>query len=307
MRAFASYILRGRVQAILVAAASAVLALLLPLLSHISGATVALVTLRKGYGEGMVVAGGAALILAAVGYVSTVPFPMVHAFLASTLLLVWLPVVVTGEVLRRGRDLGRALMVAAALACLAMVLLQLVVGDPAAWWRHMLDAVLTPMLEEAPVPLSEGDRVRMLEGLASVMSGFMGAMIVYVTMVNLFIGRWLQAMLFNPGGFRQEFQSLRLGRNVALVALAVMFMVTFGGDALAAFGQNLLILVVAVFAFHGLALAHAVVAMLGANRIWLVALYVLLLFLPLQAMMALSAAGFADSWVDFRFRLRRRQ
>ncbi|HHH35785.1 MAG TPA: DUF2232 domain-containing protein [Gammaproteobacteria bacterium] len=307
MRAFASYILRGRVQAILVAAASAVLALLLPLLSHISGATVALVTLRKGYGEGMVVAAGAALILAGVGYVSTVPFPMVHAFLASTLLLVWLPVVVTGEVLRRGRDLGRALVVAAVLACLAMVLLQLAVGDPAAWWRHMLDAVLTPMLAEAPVPLSEGDKARLLEGLASVMSGFMGAMIVYVTMVNLFIGRWLQAMLFNPGGFRQEFQSLRLGRNAALVALAVMFLVTFGGDSLAAFGQNLLILVVAVFAFHGLALAHAVVAMLGANRVWLVALYVLLLFLPLQAMMALSAAGFADSWVDFRSRLRKRQ
>ncbi len=307
MRAFANYILRGRMQAVLVAAAAAVLALLLPLLSHISGATVALVTLRRGYQEGLLVLGGAGLILGVFGYFSTVAFPLVNAFLVSTILVVWLPVVITAEVLRNSRDLGRALAVAGLLAVLAMVILQLAVGDTVAWWRTMLDAVLAPMLDEAPVPLSAEDKARMLDSLAGVMSGFMAAAIVYSTTINLFIGRWLQALLYNPGGFREEFHQLRLGRGPALAALLVLVLVTVTSGGVAHFASNLLILVVALFSFHGLALAHGVVAATGARKGWLVALYLLMLFMLPQAMVVLSAAGFADSWVDFRSRLKKAQ
>ena len=306
LRSFASYILRGRSHAILVATSTAILALLLPLLSHLSGATIALVTLRKRLPEGLLVLCGAGLILAVIGYFSSISFPMVRAFLVSTLLVVWLPVVCAAEVLRRWRSLGAALSTAAVYGVLAMLILYLSVDDVGQWWRTMLDNVLTPLLEGAPVPLSAADKARLLTSLSGVMTGFMAAAIVYSTMINLFIGRWLQAMLYNPGGFASEFQALRLGRGMAVAAGIVLLLssVTSGGGS--HFLVNLVILVVAVYSFHGLALVHALVAAMHARKAWLYGLYILMLFVLPQVLMVLSAAGFADSWIDFRARLRHR-
>lgn len=306
MRAFASFILRGRLNAILVAVSAAVLALLLPLLGHIGGAAVALVTLRKGYREGLLVALGGGLILGIVGAFSTVSQPLVVAFLVSTVAAMWLPVVVAAEVLRLKEDQGKSLAAVAVLAFLAIVALQLVVEDPAAWWRGMLETVLSPMLAETAMPLSEADMNRMLDSLAEMMTGLMGAALVYSTMVSLFIGRWLQAMLFNPGGFGSEFHRLRLRRNVAIAALGILLFVSFASGAMETLANNLLLLMVAVYSFHGLALAHAVVALTRAHVAWLVVLYLLILFMLPQAMIALSAAGFADSWVDFRSLIRKK-
>ncbi len=300
MRAFASYILRGRLHAISVAVTAAVLAVLLPLFGHVSGAAIALVTLRKGYREGLLVLAGAGLILAILGAFSTVAQPLVVAFLVSTILVMWLPVVIVAEVLRLGRDLGKALATTALLAVLAMLFLQIAVEDPAAWWRGMLESVLSPMLAEAAMPMSEEDMTRMLDSLANVMTGFMAAALVYSTMINLIIGRWLQAIVYNPGGFREEFHRLRLGRGVAVAALGILLFVSFASGSMETLANNFLILMVAVYAFHGLALVHAVAEARKAHIAWLVVLYLLILFMLPQAMVVLSAAGFADSWVDFR-------
>ena len=69
MKALASFILRGPSQAILVAVGTAVLAMMLPPLSVISGAVVALVTLRAGIPGGIVMLGSAAFV-ALLAYVS---------------------------------------------------------------------------------------------------------------------------------------------------------------------------------------------------------------------------------------------
>jgi len=307
LRSFASYILRGRYHAILVATSTAILALLLPLLSHISGATIALVTLRKRLVEGLLVLLGAGLILAVIGYFSSISFPMVRAFLISTLVVVWLPAAIAAEVLRQWRTLGAALTVAAAYGVLAMLILYLSVDDVTQWWQGMLDSVLTPLLEGAPMPLSDADKTRLLTSLSGVMTGFMAAAIVYSTMINLFIGRWLQAMLYNPGGFSREFQELRLGRGMAVAAGCVLLLSSIAsGSGVAHILVNLVILVVAVYSFHGLALIHALVTITHARKTWLYALYLLMLFALPQVLMVLSAAGFADSWMDFRARLKRR-
>jgi len=49
-------------------------------------------------------------------------------------------------------------------------------------------------------------------------------MIAYVLAFNSFtgvlLGRWLQALLYNPGGFGAEFRELRLGLIVSIVCFA---------------------------------------------------------------------------------------
>jgi len=303
LRSFGSFILRGRTQALLVAAVAAVLALLLPLMSHISGAVIALVTLRKGFREGLLILAGLGLILGGIGYFSTLAFPMVKAFLVSTILVVGLPVIIAAEVLRTRRSLGDALAVTALLSGAAMVGFYLVIGDVAAWWLTVLDTILGPVLENAPVPMTGAEKGEVMDSLASVMTGFMVSAIVYSTMINLFIGRWLQDSLFNPGGFRVEFQALRLGRTTAIVAAIAVALAALISGGITGFAVNILILVVAVFSLHGLALIHAIVAMTRVHKGWLYALYVSALFIPPQIMVVLSALGFTDGWIDFRTRI----
>lgn len=304
MRAFASFVLRGRVQAVLVITVAAALSLILPLLGHVSGGTVALVTLRKGLGEGLVVSGLAALVLAIVGYFSALDPRLVNVFLGATLLVIWLPVMVTGQVLRMTRSMSAALAVAGALGAAGLLLVYLFVGDVSAWWQEVLQTFLVPMLQDANSPLLSGEVDRIIENMSQVMTGIMSATLVFATMINLFIGRWLQAILYNPGGFRQEFLGLRLGRRMAVVALAVLFVSTFASGVMHDMAVDLLFLVGTIYSLQGLSLAHAVVDMTRAHVGWLVALYVLMLFLLAQAMLVLSAAGFADSWLDFRARLK---
>jgi uncharacterized protein YybS (DUF2232 family) len=53
------------------------------------------------------------------------------------------------------------------------------------------------------------------------------------------------------------------------------------------------------FLFVGLAVVHATAARLGLKPAWLVALYVLLLFLP-QALVLVVVLGVLDGWFRFR-------
>ncbi len=285
---------------------AAVLALLIPLLSHISGAVIALVTLRKGYREGLIILAGLALILGVVGYFSTVSLHIVKAFLVSTVLIVGLPVVISAEVLRVRRSMGEALAVTALLSVAVLVGFYMIVGDVTAWWRGVLEGILAPVLENAPMPVSGAEQAGIINSVATVMSGFMVSAIAYSTMINLFIGRWLQAILFNPGGFREEFHALRLGRPAAIFAAVAIGLAAMVSGGFAGFAVNLLILMIAVFSIHGLAMVHGIVGLTKAHKGWLYALYISMLFIPPQIMVVLAALGFTDSWIDFRSRIRQR-
>jgi len=87
VKTLASFILRGPGQAILVAVGTAVLAMMLPPLSIISGAVVALVTLRSGVRAGGLVMLGSALFVALLAYLSLGNLLVGLVFL----IVLWLP------------------------------------------------------------------------------------------------------------------------------------------------------------------------------------------------------------------------
>ena len=72
MKSLASFVLRGPIQAILVTTGTGVLAILLPPLSILSGAAVALTTLRLGIRSGAVVVLGSIAFIAVLAGVSPV-------------------------------------------------------------------------------------------------------------------------------------------------------------------------------------------------------------------------------------------
>ena len=136
-----------------------------------------------------------------------------------------------------------------------------------------------------------------LDAVRGVMLSVIGAVYMFLAVLLLMMARWMQALLFNPGGFRLEFHSLRIERHVALGLIAVLLLA--GSGAIVPEAWTLYFLMPLVFA--GIALIHAVVA-IRKLPVMLLATFYILLMLPAAVQLVVLLA-LLDSWFDFRSRL----
>ncbi|PKM42345.1 MAG: hypothetical protein CVV05_18710 [Gammaproteobacteria bacterium HGW-Gammaproteobacteria-1] len=292
MRFLANTIMRGPMAAILVTSVTAMLGLLLPPLGYLSAAAVGLVTLRLGLAEAGKVVAGAVLTTAVLGMVMLGNALTPLAFL----LVLWLPLLVTAWSLRRTSDLARSLLLAGLFGVMVVLGFHVGVDDPAGWWRGLLQR----MTEQATAEQREV-LLPALDEIAGLMTGMVGAAVALGVALSLFLARWWQAMLFNPGGFGREFRTLRLGRGPALVTVLLLALNWAQLPGIALLG-DLLPLALLLSMVQGVAVVHGVVAGTGAKRGWLVAMYVMLL-LPMvttPTALTLAVAGMVDNWMDFR-------
>jgi hypothetical protein len=116
--------------------------------------------------------------------------------------------------------------------------------------------------------------------------------------LQLMLARWMQAALYNPGGFRQEFHSLRIGKKVALLLVAI----TLGASA-GVLPASWVVYSTLPLLFAGIALVHGVVALRQMPGAALTVFYAVML-LPI-AMQGVVLLALIDSWYDFRARLQR--
>lgn len=295
MKALATFIMRGRSQAILLTAAFAVLSLMLPPFSYISGGIIALVTLRKGAGEGALVSLVAGAIMAALSMAT-----MGHIVLAAAyLLVVWMPIWVLAQVLRKTVSMPLTLTVAGAMGVLGVLAIYAVLDDPVAWWRAILEQFFSQALSQAQLPDGVLGTAEALDAMSTMMTGLMASAFIVSLIFSLVLGRWWQATLYNPGGFKQEFLSLRLDKTSAIIAVVVMI-AAFVADGFGNIATDLAAVILTIASIPGLALMHDWVANGGGNTIFLVVLYVLLLFAMPQMTAALALSAIIDSWIDLR-------
>ncbi len=295
MKLLAAYVMRGRMQAVVVTAVTALLALILPPLSYVSGGAVALVTLRVGPRPGLVVIASATLAVAFLGTVvfGTAVMGGIYA------LALWLPLWLLGIRLRRTVDLARTLRLAAGFGVALVLAVYATTTDPAGWWVD----TLAEFIAESGIPPVERE---VLADLAGLMTGLTAMALTLGLVGSLLLGRWWQALLFNAGGFRSEFHALRLGRAAAYFAFALLIVASLPLATLQAIALELAVVAVALFAVQGLAIAHGLVGATGASKGWLVAVYALLLLMLPQTALTLAVAGLADNWFDFRGHFGRR-
>lgn len=292
MKALAAFVMRGRMQAILVTGVSALLSLLLPPLSYLSGAALSLVTLRVGPGAGLSVLAGAAL---AVGALALLLFGgpwIVGVFLIA----LWLPVWVLSVTLRRTVDLRRALLVAATFGVALVLGVYATVDDPAGWWLETYRQLMAQTGSEPPGPEASAA----LQEIARLMTGVAAAAFTLSVLGSLLIGRWWQALLFNPGGFRDEFHRLTVGRILAVAVMVLLALAAVLGGAGGALAAELVMVALLLFLLQGVAVVHGLVGRTGASVGWLVAMYLLLLVAPPQTAVLLAVVGVVDNWFDFR-------
>ena len=299
MLGLASFIMRGRSQAALVAAVFAILSLLFPLTGMLSSATLALATLRQGPIEGLLVglfAGLASGLFAFAALGS--PMPALGFALA-----LWLPVWALAVMLRNSGSPALTVTTAGLMGLAILIGLKVGVADPAAYWAELLEPVRKGLIEGGILTDAEGQAL-ILE-VAQWMTGAFAATFYFQALLALFLGRWWQSLLYNPGGFGAEFRDLRLGKGLGVLGLALMAFILVKGEN--QWAADLLILITPLFLLQGLALIHWLVKALQANRGWLIGLYALFLLALPHAQVLTAGLGLADIWVNVRAKVRPRQ
>lgn len=269
---------------------------LVPGLSLLSGALLALVMLLRGYGAALLVGATAAAVLAVLGWASgTGPLAALVQPLGGPLLGVWVPAIALAAVLRASRSLPLVVVVAAAGACLVVAGQLLLVTHPLVFWEHTLGQALAPLkgLEgrtDAQWQAALAAEARLMPGVSAA------AAMLYATCMVL-LGRYFQARLVRPGAFGEEFRRLSLGRVVTVLGSAVLVVRLIYPDLML---QNLAIVMLGMFVFQGLAVIHSLFRARHWPRAGLVVFYVFFGLLPLVLAGLVSGAGLVDNWFDFR-------
>ena len=280
MRGLAEFIMRGRWQALAVAVRGAGSLLF----GWLSAAAIALVTLRKGVGE------GTWLIF----------WAMLPAFLATWVsgdiggIVLLLGAYAVAVVLRVTVNLALALLAAAAVGLLSGVGLLLLSGDFLGQLVEMFAALVAEL--ESNLPTS-GPSADLVAPSANQVAGVLAAGNAVTIVLSLLLARFWQAALFNPGGFREEFHGLRLPLPATLVLTLLAGWVWLTEPAVSGWAMVLAVPVT----FAGFALFHAWVATSGRGSGSVITFYLLWVLVdPFKGVVV--GAAVADALLDFRRR-----
>lgn len=284
MKGLAEFVMRGRLQALLVIVAGAGSLLF----CWISAAALALVTLRKGPQAGLWLFMWALLPAGTLVYVFDDSGPL--GLLVGTMVL--------ALVLRSTVNLPVAILSAVGVGVVTGFALM-------AFFETYLDQVVAyfgEFLVSLEQQLSQGGEVVELpKPDARQIAGMLGAGSATLSVLCLLLGRYWQAALYNAGGFGAEFKALYYPATVTSALVLVALLLASQGLEYRTWAMICLI----PLTFAGLALMHAHADMRGRGMGWLTGFYIAwLVFDPVKLLVVFFAI--ADSWVNFRQRWARK-
>jgi hypothetical protein len=277
----ANYVMRGRLPALLVTVAGASSMMF----CWISAAVIALVTLRKGVGEGA--------------------WLLMWALLPAGFLLLYFGD--SGPLAMLVGAMFLALILRSTVSLSLTIISSVVIGILTglallAFGTELLDqlvALFAEFLSNLEQQLAESDAqaIEVVVPTALQIAGVLGAVGAVSSVLCLLLGRYWQAALYNPGGFGEEFRALHLPPlyTTALV-LPALGLVALGPEY-----RTWAAILMVPLSFAGLALVHARANRRGQRTMWLVGFYLIWLLLdPIKLVVVVIAI--ADSWVGFRQR-----
>lgn len=290
----ASFVLRGPSQAALVAASLAILGLVVPPAAWLSAAAIVLVTLVNGPKSGLIVS-ALSLVGAAIFAYLIFAAPQIAAVFV---LLAWLPAWVVASILRQTVSLALSLQSLTIFGLLAVAFIYALFPDFGEYWREPLDMMVQQLAEQSD-EFSLQELRQTEDWVIAFLPGLFVSSIMFGTMLSLILGRWWQAVLYNPGGFAKEFQSLDLGKVSALIAVAIMLLTLVFNSIVSV---ALVAVVSVLYSMQALSILHAVANIRKIKATWLMAIYLAMFFIP-QLLLLLIFAGIADPWLNIRQRI----
>jgi hypothetical protein len=295
----ASFIMAGRMQAAIFVIVSTLISLLLPPMIVFSNAAIALITLRKGWQQGIAFTLLAAATLA-----------LVSVFLQKSAssgviagLINWLPMVLLASALAMTKSWGKTLLLILAFSAIGVLLFHLIHPDATAFWKPMLEQ-MKPLLQKMQQANQSGTGKSIDETINNAshwMTGTFAAALAIISILSLIIARNWQALLYNPGGFGEEFRQIRIGKQASIALVVAIVIAALSSNQLIV---ELIMVGIAIFLFQGLSLAHAMVKQRDMNKRWLIGLYILMFLLPIQMIVLLATFGIIDNFADFRAKLK---
>ena len=281
MKALAEFILRGRLQALIVA----LIGSFFPL---ISTSAVALVSLCKGAKEGTLLflwvslalvllqqSGSENPLLTAVTIVSLgimVLAAEVHRVMASwqwTLLVIVVVAVISAQ--------GFAILMGSSVTSLV------------ATAQDLLNAVKSQGQDaQTSIVLSE-----------SMLLGLVATILAIGSIMSLMLARWWQAGVQNPGGFQKEFHGFSIDAKIAVILIVILVVGQFFSQS----AQIWVDIAALPLIIAGIALVHFAVKLFGQGRQWLAFLYVGMIMVGKPVTLLLVVLGLTDSLIDLRSRL----
>ncbi len=288
MIGIARHALKSPVHAITVVGLLAVLSLILPFVSLLSGAIVSLLILTQGFRSGVRVVGLSVLLLSIMTYAS-VGTPLVGLMIG---LVQWLPMIVLAEVLRRTQSFSLVIIVGMVLGSIAVVLQFYLWPELEQFWRSMIEEMFNQSEHGAKYEAMQPAIEQIVHWIALL---FVAAMVTtYIS--TLMIGRWFQAKLVESDGYKKEFYDIKLGKKSAIISsLVIAASVGLELDWLIAVA----IVLVSGFLFQGLAVVHSRINQ-TAKKGLLNGLFYLLLFVFPHAVVLTAGVGIIDNWLNFR-------
>ena len=280
MKAVAEFAMRGRFQALLLVVAGSGSILF----CWISAAILALVTLRKGAGNGAQLLLWALLPSGVLLYTTGDSGPL--ALLVGTAFL--------AGVLRTTVSLPLAVLASLLVGVVAGVATTTLGGDYLAQMVEVFGGFLANLEQQLS---AGGEPVQLARPTAMQIAGMLGAGTAMTSVLCLLLARYWQAALYNPGGFGDEFRQLRF----TPLAATLLGIAAAGISGLGPEYRTWAVIVLLPLNFAGIALVHARVRSRGQGSGWLFAFYTAWLILDPVKLMVVFAA-IADSWFDFRQR-----
>ena len=276
----------------------AVLSLLLPPLSLLSSAGVALATLRKGWSDGGSIVLISTILIAVLGSL------LFHGslFIVGYGLVLWMPVWLIAILLRETGRIGLTIEIAVLLGVLSVLAIYAVVPDPAALWQSRVDQILKPLIERASPDIDAARLMERISRITHYMTGIMVCGTLVSVLLGLFLGRWWQAVAFNPGGFGREFLALRPRSWVASVSVLMAVAAMLVGGRYSEMAWNMILPMFVLFTMVGIAVLHMIVAQSKAKNALLLLMYFMMFFIP-HVLLLIAAVGLTDTWLDWRARV----
>ncbi len=279
----------------IVASTLALVSLVMPPVSIVSSASVALVTLRRGATEGLIVLSCSTAVAGVLGFflLGNYQFVLLYG------MVLWVPVWLISIILREGRYLSLAIEIAVLLGVLGVIGFYLYNPELATMWKTILLQTVPP---NAPVV----DIQHTLDVLSHYMTGIVAAASVFGLLFGLFMGRWWQALLYNPGGFRQEFLSLNTHPRLAIGSIVVVVIALLSSGTISEISWNIAILLFVLYTFIGTSVLHTLFASMKMGRFIVPMFYVTLFLIP-HAMLPVALVGLSDTWMNLRNKISNQQ
>ncbi|MGB0636246.1 MAG: hypothetical protein ACPGN6_02450 [Gammaproteobacteria bacterium] len=295
MRALARFAMRGHWHAVVLTVLGLICSTVISIFGVISGSIVALVAMRIGWLSGLKLALTSVIFFCLFQFFMTGYTPLTALYVS--VIVLGLPVLL-GVALDSSSNQALPLLIVASGLILFSLAFRILTGDADQFWFQQINPILNALQEANGPILSEQAVMQISSQMHHI---FLVLIFLFYTAI-IFLARWWQAELYNPGGFGFEFRVLRMPKSalygVAIAGVMVALNTVSSFDV--AFVTDCFIVLVLLFSFQGLAVVHAKIYTNNLPVGWLVGLYLLSAIVPQLVGLVLATTGVADSLADFR-------